>query len=210
MLLAVLALCILPVLISAGRVAWWSSGRTYDVDDVPARGVGMVLGARAQPHGPSAFLAARLDLAADLYEQGRIRAVLVTGDGRPEANDEPHIMRRHLEERGVPAGRIVEDPGGYDTYDSCIRARDVHGVTEMTVVTQGYHLGRAITICRALGIDAIGVGDTSMLRRYPYNYGKGWLREFPANLKMEWELLTRRPPERQDPPDPALLEATGG
>ncbi|MFD0864525.1 vancomycin high temperature exclusion protein, partial [Tessaracoccus lubricantis] len=178
----------------------------YGVQQAPERAVGMVLGAKADPSGPSAFLAARLDVAARLYEAGRIRAILVTGDGGAESNDEPMVMRTYLERRGVPADRIVEDPAGFDTYDSCVRARDVYGVSEMTVITQDYHLGRAIAICREVGIDAVGVGDTTMLGRFPYNWVKGWLREFPANLKMEWDLLTRRQPQ-PGAPDPSLLAA---
>ncbi|OMG56992.1 hypothetical protein BJN44_07310 [Tessaracoccus sp. ZS01] len=196
----------LPVVLSAGRVAFLASGHVHTVQDVPERPVGMVLGAKADPSGPSAFLAARLDVALRLFQEGKIRAVLVTGDGGADANNEPLIMRRYLEARGVPADRIVEDPAGFDTYDSCVRARDVFGVAEMTVITQDYHLGRTIAICREVGVDTVGVGDTSMLGRFPYNWVKGWVREFPANLKMEWDLLTGRRPQA-DAPDPSLLAA---
>lgn len=202
---AVLAVAI--PLLGAGahaRVASW--GRIFDVQDAPSRPVAMVLGAQAHPGGPSAFLAARLDVAVELFDDGRISAILVTGDGLERANFETRVMRDYLVERGIPDAKIVEDPAGFDTYDSCVRARDVFGVEELTLVSQDYHLPRAVTICRAAGVDAIGVGDTSMLRRYPYNWVKGWLREWPAAVKMEWDLLTVRPPQ-QDPFDPSLLEA---
>lgn len=199
----------IPVLAAWARVAWLSSGRQFDVADVPPRGVGMVLGAQASPRGPSAFLAARLDVAIELFQQGRIRAILVTGDGLPRSHDEPLIMRRYLEERGIPAEKIVEDPAGFDTYDSCVRARDVYGVEEMTVISQDYHLGRAIAVCREVGVDAVGVGDETMLRRYPYNWVKGWIREFPANLKVFWDVWSQRQPQ-QDPPDASLREAADG
>lgn len=204
----VVAILAAPVLLGATRVAWLGAGRIHTVDDVPARAIGMVLGAKADPSGPSAFLAARLDLAVDLFERGKIRAVLVTGDGGAASNNEPLIMRRYLERRGVPADRIVEDPAGFDTYDSCVRARDVFGATELTVLTQDYHVGRTVAICREVGVDAVGVGDTTMLRRYPYNWIKGWLREFPANVKVLWDVWTGRQPQ-QDPPDSALLDAVG-
>ena len=188
------------------RVAWLSSGRVFEAADVPEQGVGMVLGAQANPGGPSAFLAARLDMAIDLYQSGKIRAILVTGDGRPSANDEPLVMRRYLESKGVPGAKIVEDPAGFDTYDSCVRAHDVYGVEQMTVITQGYHLNRALAACGEAGIDAFGVADTSMLRRYPYNWAKGVVRELPANVKFAWDGWSARQPQ-QDPPDPALLDA---
>lgn len=208
MLGVLVALAALPVLAAAARVASLSDERHFDVADAPARDVGMVLGARAFPSGPSAFLAARLDVAIDLYERGLIRAILVTGDGRPGSHNEPLIMRTYLEEHGIPAERIVEDPAGFDTYDSCVRARDVFGVTEVTIITQGYHLNRAVAACRAVGVDAVGVGDQTMLRRYPYNWAKGWVREWPANLKLFWDVWQERQPQK-DPPNEALLEAAG-
>lgn len=198
----------IPVIASAIHLAVLSAGRTHQVDDVPERPIGMVLGAKADPGRPSAFLAARLNLAVDLFERGKIRAILVTGDGLPRSNDEPGVMRDYLEARGVPADRIVEDPAGFDTYDSCVRARDVFGVTEMTILTQDYHVGRAIAICEAVGIDAVGVGDPTMRTRFPLNWIKGVSREWAANLKAEWDTLTRRQPQ-QDPFDPSLLEAAG-
>lgn len=183
-----------------------SAGRTFAVDDIPARPIAMVLGAKAHAGRPSSFLAARLDLAVELYRRDRIRAVLVSGDNTPESNFETTVMRNYLVERGIPTAKVVEDPAGFDTYDSCVRARDVFGVTEMIILTQLYHLERAITICTDVGVDAIGVGDVSTRDRFPHLYDKGVKREWAANIKMEWDLITRRKPQ-QDPFDPALLEA---
>lgn len=203
---AVAVLGLIPIAVSAVRVASLSAGRTFEPDEVPERGVAMVLGARADPGRPSAFLAARLDVAVDLYERGKVRAVLVTGDGLPRSHNEPAVMRDYLVARGVPAERIVEDPAGFDTYDSCVRARDVYGVEELTIVTQDYHLPRAIAICREIGVDAVGVADTTMLGRFPLNWIKGAGREWAANLKMEWDLISGRQPQR-DAFDPSLQQA---
>lgn len=196
----------LPVVASAVHLAVLSAGRVYALDDVPARDVALVLGAKADQGRPSAFLAARLDLAADLYRSGRIRAVLVSGDGLPRSNNEPQVMKDYLVARGIPAERIVEDPAGFDTYDSCVRARDVFGVSELTVLTQDYHVGRAVAICELVGVDAVGVGDATMRGRFPLNWIKGAGREWAANLKVEWDVWTRRQPQ-QDPYDPSLSEA---
>jgi vancomycin permeability regulator SanA len=204
----VVALAVAPMLGAAVHVGVGSWGGAYDVEGVPERAVGMVLGAKAGPNGPSDFLAARLEVARRLYRQGKISAILVSGDGRERPSSETAAMRDYLVERGIPDEHIVEDPAGFDTYDSCVRAHEVYGVRELILVTQDYHLGRALTICRAAGMDAVGVGDTSMLGRYPLNWIKGWLREWPANVKMEWDLLTARPPQ-SDPFDGALLEAVG-
>ena len=199
---------LIPVAASWIHLASVSAGRTHSADDVPQRGVGMVLGAKTHPDRPSAFLAARLDLALELFKAGKIRGILVTGDGLERSNFETKVMREYLVERGVPPEQIVEDPAGFDTYDSCVRARDVFGVTELTVITQDYHVGRAIAICELVGVDAVGVGDTTMLGRFPYNWVKGASREWAANLKVEWDTLTKRQPQ-QDPHDPSLLEAAG-
>lgn len=203
---ALMAIGLIPVVASGVRVAWLSHARVFTVESVPARDVGLVLGAKADRDRPSAFLAARLDLALRLYEDGRIKAILVSGDGLERSNHETDVMRDYLVERGVPAEKIVRDPAGFDTYDSCVRARDVFGARDLTVITQDYHLGRAIAICSLVGVDAVGVGDTSMLRRYPLNWIKGVGRELAANLKMEWDVLSQRRPQ-QDPPDGSLGKA---
>ncbi|MCC2594235.1 YdcF family protein [Tessaracoccus sp. OS52] len=186
-----------------------AQGRVHTVADVPATPVAMVLGALAHPDGrPSSFLAARLDLAVELWERDTIRAVLVSGDGSAAGNHQTDVMRDYLTRRGVPADRIVTDPAGFDTYDSCVRARDVYGVEQLVIVSQEYHLARALTICREIGIDAVGVGDVSVSERHPVAYSRGQVREQFANLKMEWDLFTNRRPQ-QDPVDPALRAAAG-
>ena len=103
-------------------------------------------------------------------------------------------MRDYLLDKGVSLGDILEDPGGLDTYDSCVRARRVFGLDELTVISQAFHVPRAIAICLRAGIDAVGVGDTTMRQHSPRNYRKGQVRELAANIKMEWDPLTARDP----------------
>ena len=81
------------------------------------------------------------------------------------------------------------------------------GVDELIIVTQDYHLGRAVAICRQVGVDAVGVADESVRARYPAVWAKGAGREWAANLKMEWDVATARQPQR-DPFDSSLLAAT--
>ena len=206
--LVALASVVAAVFLGARHVTQVSAGRTFDVDNVPSRPIAMVLGAKADPGRASAFLAARLDLAVELYEKDTIAAVLVSGDNRAGSNHETTVMRDYLVEHGVPGDKVVQDPAGYDTYDSCVRARDVFGVTEMIILTQLYHLERAITICEDIGVDSVGVGDVTARDRFPQLYAKGEARERAANLKMEWDLLTRRTPQ-QDPFDDSLRRAAG-
>lgn len=160
----------------------------------------MVLGARAYPGRPSGLLAARLDLGFRLHRLGKVERLLVSGDGLASSQHETAVMRDYLLELGVPLGDILEDPAGVDTYDSCVRAKRVFGITALTVVSQAFHVPRAITICRRAGIDAVGVGDTSTRRRSPRSYRRGQLRELAANIKLEWDVLTARDP-RHGPGD---------
>ena len=202
-----LAVTLGPILSGVFMVASGSADRIYTAgEDVPARDVIMVLGAKADPGRPSGFLTARLNVAVDLFKSGRGKVILVTGANTAESNYETQVMEDYLISRGIPAGRIVQDIAGYDTYDSCIRARDVFGVREMTVVSQAYHLPRTITTCRALGVDAIGVGDVTAQRNWPERYLQGELREFPAYVKMQLDLL-RGAKATQSPPSNAIQDA---
>ena len=153
----------------------------------------LVLGAQVYPDGtPSSFLAGRLELARRLYAAGRVRVLLVSGDGRTTDYDEPAAMRAYLLATGVPATAIVTDNHGLDTYDSCVRAQRVFGVTTLTVVTQGYHLPRAVATARALGLAASGVGDDSVRRRLAW--WRGAARDQVACVKTLVDLFMRREP----------------
>ena len=205
----VLGGALVSVLTMAGAAAWasaLSAGRIFGEPDAPAHDVAIVFGAQVYADGvPAPFTAARLDLALRLYTTGQARVLLVSGNNAPEHNRETTAMRRYLEERGVPASRIVEDPWGQDTYDTCIRARDTYGVTSALLVSQTYHLPRAVATCQALGVDAVGVGDDSVqhLSFWPV----GVMREYPADVNLVLDVARRRPPAVADPPSTAVADA---
>jgi vancomycin permeability regulator SanA len=160
--------------------------------------VGIVFGAGAPDHRPSPMLAGRLDVGAALYHSGKVQVLLVTGDNSRSHYNEPLVMRDYLIARGVPRGRIVLDYAGFDTWDSCVRAKKIFGVDRAILVTQRFHLPRAITLCRSVGVDAVGVGDDS--RPYaPIATVVSYLRELPAGLKAALYLAVR--------PDPRFLGA---
>ncbi|MBT8224728.1 MAG: DUF218 domain-containing protein [Dactylosporangium sp.] len=145
----------------AGSVFWVRSiagAHLYWPDEVPSRPVAIVFGSQVYADGtPSPVLAYRLDAARTLYERGRVRAILVTGDNGQVEYDEVDPMRAWLIERGVPGTQVVGDYAGFDTYSSCVRAVRIFGVGEAILVTQAYHLPRAVALCRKVGMDAIGV-----------------------------------------------------
>lgn len=141
--------------VGAARAA---AARTYDeVADVPERPVAIVLGAGVVGDDPSPMLAQRVDAGVALWEAGRVDHLLVTGDNGVVGYDEPTVMRDRALAAGVPREAVTRDFAGFDTYDSCARARHVFGVEAAVIVTQAYHLPRALVTCRALGIDAVGL-----------------------------------------------------
>lgn len=182
-LLSVLAIAPLTWawLASAGHrtVADSSPGWVAEVPEAPAA---LVLGAAAFGGHPSPMLARRLDISAELYRTGRVRALLLSGDNGRPGYDEPTAMRDYLLARGVPGTALVLDYAGFDTWDSCVRARDVFGATRITVVTQVFHLPRAVALCRTAGLEAFGVGDDSAARWPSTTYGYA-AREFLASAK---------------------------
>ncbi|MEV0327947.1 ElyC/SanA/YdcF family protein [Micromonospora echinospora] len=188
------------VLLTAGTVAsvnWirrGADGHLFTAATVPEAPVALVLGTKVQPDGtPSPFLAARLEIARQLYASGKVGAILVSGDNiRPEY-DEPTAMRRWLVERGVPAHKVVRDYAGLDTYDSCARAKRIFGVDRATLVTQSFHLPRAVTVCRRLGVDANGVGDETA-RAYERTWRISSSREHGAAVKAALDVLSGRDP----------------
>ncbi|MEV4755181.1 ElyC/SanA/YdcF family protein [Micromonospora sp. NPDC049559] len=184
-------------LLVAGSLLWIrreARDHVYSVAGVPAAPVVLVLGAQVYPDGtPSPFLAARLDLAKRLLDLGKARAVLVSGDHGQWRYDEPGAMRRYLVARGVPEKRVVEDHAGFDTYDSCQRALRVFGVRRLIVVTQSFHVDRAVALCRDAGLDAVGVGDESV-SRYRFSWLRASVRERFAAVKAAYDVVTGRDP----------------
>ena len=193
----VLVAVVAGYLVTAGSVLWLragASGHLYSASGVPAAPVALVLGAQVEADGsPSVFLTARLELARQLYATGKVRVLLVSGDHMDWDYDEPDAMRTWLVAHGVPDRQIVLDHAGFDTYDSCSRAVRIFGVTPAIVVTQTYHLPRAVTLCRHLGLDADGVGDDTVAQ-----FHGPWLsstsREYGASVKASLDMLSGRDP----------------
>lgn len=88
----------------------------------------------------------------------------------------------------------MADFAGRDTHDSCVRARQVFGAEHVIVVSQGFHVPRAVALCRAAGLQVDGVGEETMRTRYAATWSRGALREWPAAYKAALDALTRREP----------------
>lgn len=155
---AVLAVVLLFAPVTA--VHAYASPYQRSAASVPYEPVAIVFGAGAPNNQPSPYLARRLNVALDLYRRGKVTVFLVTGATAAPNYDEPTVMRQYLVDHGVPAARIVRDFAGSDTWASCVRAKKIFGVSHATLVTQDFHLPRALLLCRSAGIDAYGVADT--------------------------------------------------
>jgi vancomycin permeability regulator SanA len=153
-------------LLFAGMVVllapWWVDRATAsdiyrDINRVPAQPVGIVFGAGVAPNGAmSSVLEARVAAGVALYKAGKVQKLLMTGDnGRIDYN-EVTPMKEYAVAHGVPPQDVVRDYAGFHTFDSCYRARHVFGVDRAILVTQAFHLPRAVYMARTMGIDAVG------------------------------------------------------
>ncbi|HYP19563.1 MAG TPA: ElyC/SanA/YdcF family protein, partial [Chloroflexia bacterium] len=125
----------------------------YEVDDpkLPRNHVALVFGAGLRPDGgPSAILEDRVATAADLYKAGKVDKLLMTGDNSQVDYNEVEAMRKAAVSQGVADRDIVLDYAGFNTWDSCYRAREVFSLKEATLVTQRFHLPRALHACNYL------------------------------------------------------------
>jgi len=165
--------------------------RVYAVADVPPRNVALVFGAGLWADGsPTPVLADRVHTAAELYHAGKVQVLLMSGDNSRVDYNEPQAMLEYAVAFGVPAGEVVLDYAGRRTYDSCFRARHIFGVQEAILVTQAYHLDRALYTADRLGIDVMGVPADR--RPYLYIQRYRW-REVAATLAAWWDLNLLRP-----------------
>lgn len=135
-----------------------ASAQTFSLEAAPARRVAIVFGAEVRRDGtPSTILRDRVETAVDLYRSGKVEKLLMSGDNRFVDYNEPESMRQYALTLGMPDSDIVLDYAGRRTYDTCYRAKEIFGVDSAVLVTQGFHLPRALFLCNAFGIDAVGV-----------------------------------------------------
>lgn len=180
----------------------FAAPRTYTVAEAPVRRVAVVFGAGLWRDGtPTPVLRDRVETAADLYFAGKVEKLLFSGDNRFVDYNEPGAMRTYALSLGVPAEAIVLDYAGRRTYDTCYRAGAIFGVSEAILVTQPFHLPRALYTCAALGIDAVGVPANQ--RVYRTSSLAWWhLREMPACLVALLQVHITRPQPVLGDPEP--------
>ena len=165
----------------------------HPVDDAPAERVAIVFGAGLRRNGtPTSILYDRVATAAELYRQGKVEKLLLSGDNRFADHNEPGAMRQAALALGVPDTAIVLDYAGRRTYDTCYRAKEIFGVTRALLVTQNFHLPRALMICEGLGLEAAGVSADR--RAYLKRAAIVWnIRELFATAAAWWDVHVTRP-----------------
>ncbi len=162
-----------------------------NIGNVPACEVGIVLGAGVRGDVPSKYLADRLDAAIRLIDSGKVQKLLLTGDNGSVQYDEVTAMKRYCAARGVDTARIYLDYAGFDTYSSLYRAKHIFKVGKAIVVSQNYHLDRAVFLGNRLGIECYGfAADEGVYNHYRYNMA----RESIAVVKSAMELAVGRKP----------------
>ena len=136
----------------------YSTNKLYQKENAPNERVAIVFGAGLRRDGtPTPILRDRVETAADLYFGGKVEKLLMSGDNRFVNYNEPESMRQYALSLGVPGEAIVLDYAGRRTYDTCYRAKAIFGVKSTLLVTQKFHLPRAIFLCNMLGVKASGV-----------------------------------------------------
>lgn len=174
------------------RFAYRSS--IFEAQKVPSKPVIMVLGASLKSDGqPSDALLDRLQVGMDLYREGKGSLILVTGDDGKMRSDEIKAMRKYVLDNGIPESALKSDGQGYRTYESCTRAKTEFGIDKAIVVTQEFHLPRALYLCNKLGVESIGVpADLRSYKEIARFTVRDWLASFKAWIDIN--LWTPKPP----------------
>lgn len=172
-----------------------SKGRLYDsISEIPSKKVGLLLGASkfTADGRVNLFYKHRLDAAVELYEAGKIKFILASGDNSTVEYNEPQTMKDDLIERGIPEEKIFLDYAGFRTWDSVVRAKAVFGEDDFIVVSQQFHNQRALYVATQNGISAIGFNAEDV----PVSVSpRVWIRERLASVNTIFDVLIGRDPK---------------
>lgn len=199
----IFSLCILfglflPKLI----VLLYAFPRTFTVNDVPPERVAIVFGAGLLRDGSAGpVLRDRVETAVKLYQQGKVDKLLMSGDNSVIEHNEPEAMRQYALAFGIPNKDIVLDYAGRRTYDTCYRADYIFKVDSAILVTQGFHLPRALFLCNWFGVESVGVeSNNNYFRKISRLYWN--TRELFATAQAVWDVSVTKPMPVLGEPEP--------
>lgn len=188
---ALLVAAVCAALIINAAVAAQGKKHIVDAGSFSGAHTAIVPGAYVLPDGRLCdMLADRVETAVELYRQGKVEKILMTGDHGRTSYDEVNSMRKYAQSRGIPAGDIFMDHAGFSTYESMYRAREIFGVQSAVVVTQNFHLPRAVYTARKLGLPAVGISSD----RYNYPTEMNEIREVLARVKAFAQVVAKTRP----------------
>lgn len=161
-----------------------------DSEQLPEIETGLILGASVNPDKEmSEVFKDRVEKTIEIYNKGKIKKILISGDGRDKYYDEVAAAERYLLEAGIPQDSIILDKEGFNTYTSIYRAKNIYKIDSLTIITQNFHLPRAVYIAKNLGIDSYGV--SADLHDYEIEE-KMFYREKAANIKAFFDINAKR------------------
>ncbi len=161
-----------------------------NIEDVPKKQVALVLGAKVYQDGTmSSITSDRADTAIELYNNGKVEKILVSGDHGRQNYDEVNTIKNYLVNNHIPAKDIFLDHAGFDTYDSLFRARDIFHVSSAIIISQNFHLPRAVYIGKSLGLDVVGMSaDKHLYVLATYNELREALARFKAFIDITFQV----------------------
>jgi SanA protein len=165
-----------------------------NIQSTPYNRVGLLLGTSKFAKGgkQNLFYKYRINAAVALYKSGKIDFILVSGDNSDETYNEPKQMRKDLIKQGIPSIKIVLDYAGFRTLDSVIRAKEVFGVNEVTIISQQFHNERAVYLANRRNLKAIAFNA----QQVSFSYSKTvFFREKFARVKLIWDILINKQPK---------------
>jgi SanA protein len=188
-ILIFVGLCLLSILSIPFYVKYKARHKVFaNVKNVNNKDFAIVLGAAIRKNNqPGNYLKYRLDDALALYQSGRVKKILISGDNGEDAHDEISVMNNYLVKNGVPQDMIFGDYAGFDTYSTMERAKKIFDTKNAIIVSQGFHLPRAVYIAREKGIDAIGYSTRQSFGKRRY-----FLREYFATIKSFFDCAINR------------------
>lgn len=164
----------------------------YSLKKFPKNDVGIIFGAGINGNQPSKYLKDRLDAGILLYKAKRINKILLSGDNGREEYDELTVMKNYCYQHGVDTTKIYIDYAGFDTYSTMYRAKHIFKIKKATLISQEYHLNRALYIGRNLGIKSAGY-SANKGEYSGYNYVK--FREYLSRFKSFFDVFRNREPK---------------
>ncbi len=170
-----------------------SKDNILSIKDATTSEVGIILGARVHYKGLlSDILRDRTQTAINLYHSGKIKKILMSGDNGSIYYDEVTPVKKYLIKNKIPEDKIFLDYAGFDTYDTMYRAKNIFSVENAIVITQKFHLPRALFLCKKVGIKCSGtIADK---QKYTQEKYVQW-REYFANVKALFDVLFNSKPK---------------